>query len=63
MYGKITVILTVFVVCAFAGEQDVLDLTDNDFSTRVAETETTLVMFYAPWYVKHFFFKFSINIY
>lgn len=44
--------LTIFlVVCAtvFAGEQDVLDLTDDDFSTRVAETETTLVMFYAPW--------------
>lgn len=35
-------------VC-LAGEQDVLDLTDNDFSTRVAEAETTLVMFYAPW--------------
>lgn len=34
---------------AFAGEADVLDLTDSDFSTRVAETETTLVMFYAPW--------------
>lgn len=38
-------------VCSsvYSGEQDVLDLTDNDFSTRVAETETTLVMFYAPW--------------
>lgn len=34
---------------AFAGEADVLDLTDSDFSTRVSETETTLVMFYAPW--------------
>ncbi|XP_058831651.1 protein disulfide-isomerase A3 [Topomyia yanbarensis] len=34
---------------AFAGEADVLDLTDSDFSIRVAETETTLVMFYAPW--------------
>lgn len=33
---------------AFASEADVLDLTDSDFSTRVAE-ETTLVMFYAPW--------------
>lgn len=28
---------------------DVLDLNDADFNTRVAETETTLVMFYAPW--------------
>lgn len=54
MNGKIAVILAVFAVCAFAGDQDVLDLTDNDFSTRVAETETTLVMFYAPWFV-HFF--------
>ncbi|XP_055625105.1 protein disulfide-isomerase A3 [Toxorhynchites rutilus septentrionalis] len=34
---------------AFAAEADVLDLTDSDFSTRVGETETTLVMFYAPW--------------
>lgn len=34
---------------AFAGEADVLDLTDSDFSVRVGETETTLVMFYAPW--------------
>lgn len=39
--------------CFVAGSiaQDVLDLTDNDFSTRVAESDTTLVMFYAPWYV------------
>lgn len=28
---------------------DVLELSDSDFSTRVAETETTLVMFFAPW--------------
>lgn len=28
---------------------DVLELSDSDFSTRVAETDTTLVMFYAPW--------------
>lgn len=33
----------------FAAESDVLDLGDSDFNTRVAETETTLVMFYAPW--------------
>jgi len=48
MLGYLAIFL---VVCAtaFAGEQDVLDLTDNDFSTRVAESETTLVMFYAPW--------------
>lgn len=48
MLGYLAILL---VVCAtaFAGEEDVLDLTDNDFSTRVAESETTLVMFYAPW--------------
>lgn len=34
---------------ALAGEADVLDLSDADFSTRVKESETTLVMFYAPW--------------
>ena len=43
----------VIFLCLFAvvlaGEADVLDLSDDDFSTRVAETETTLVMFYAPW--------------
>lgn len=43
------VCLCALVAVAFAGEADVLDLTDSDFSTRVAETETTLVMFYAPW--------------
>lgn len=32
---------------------DVLDLTDSDFSTRIAETETTLAMFYAPWCGKY----------
>lgn len=30
-------------------ESDVLDLGDNDFNTRITETDTTLVMFYAPW--------------
>lgn len=34
---------------SFGAESDVLDLGDSDFNTRVAETETTLVMFYAPW--------------
>lgn len=34
---------------AFSFASDVLDLSDDDFNTRVAETETTLVMFYAPW--------------
>lgn len=46
---KIAVVLLAIFACIQAGEQDVLDLVDSDFSTRVAETETTLVMFYAPW--------------
>lgn len=41
--------LALCVAIALSGEADVLDLGDDDFSTRVAETETTLVMFYAPW--------------
>ncbi|XP_065337000.1 protein disulfide-isomerase A3 [Cloeon dipterum] len=32
-----------------AGEKDVLELTDDDFSTRIAEHEVAVVMFYAPW--------------
>jgi protein disulfide-isomerase A3 len=38
-----------FIANSFGAESDVLDLGDSDFNTRVAETETTLVMFYAPW--------------
>lgn len=34
---------------AFSLASDVLELNDDDFNTRVAETETTLVMFFAPW--------------
>lgn len=42
-------VLFALILSVFGGEQDVLELTDDNFSTRVAETETTLVMFYAPW--------------
>lgn len=42
-------IFSAFIQLSLAGEEDVLDLTDSDFTTRVGETETTLVMFYAPW--------------
>lgn len=50
MLGKqLAIVLAVCVAAALAGEQDVLDLTDNDFSTRITEAETVLVMFYAPW--------------
>jgi hypothetical protein len=52
MVYKLSILLVlVAVVSVFAGEQDVLDLTDGDFNTRLKEPEqaTTLVMFYAPW--------------
>lgn len=49
MRQQILISLCLFVAVALAGEADVLDLGDDDFNTRVAETETTLVMFYAPW--------------
>ncbi|XP_044765397.1 protein disulfide-isomerase A3 [Coccinella septempunctata] len=34
---------------AFSKEEDVIDLGDGDFSSKLAEHETALVMFYAPW--------------
>lgn len=45
----VTVALVLVLKCVFAGEADVLEFTDSDFATRIGETETTLVMFYAPW--------------
>ncbi|XP_067001320.1 protein disulfide-isomerase A3 [Anabrus simplex] len=44
-----TLFLLAIVLCASADENDVLELTDDDFKTRIAEHETVLVMFYAPW--------------
>ncbi|PNF35559.1 Protein disulfide-isomerase A3 [Cryptotermes secundus] len=32
-----------------AAETDVIELSDDDFSARISEHETVLVMFYAPW--------------
>lgn len=49
MFLRTICLLSCFVAIALSGEADVLDLGDDDFSTRVAETDTTLVMFYAPW--------------
>lgn len=48
MWKQLAVVVVVFGV-VMASEADVLDLGDDDFSTRVAEADTTLVMFYAPW--------------
>lgn len=38
-----------FIANSLCGESDVLDLGDGDFNTRLAESGTVLVMFYAPW--------------
>lgn len=54
IFKSVFVFVTLF---AFTFASDVLELSDDDFNTRVAETETTLVMFFAPWYVKMFFFS------
>lgn len=49
------VIKTLFILSAvsfcFAGEEHVHELTDDDFTARLGELETALVMFYAPWYI------------
>lgn len=34
---------------ALAAEEDVLDLTDGDFTAELDRHDNTLVMFYAPW--------------
>lgn len=47
---KLTVFCLIIYICN-GKEEDVLELTDNDFESRLAEYETALVMFYAPWYV------------
>lgn len=50
MYLKeLTILFIAISSSVLAGENHVLELSDDDFSTRVRETETTLVMFYAPW--------------
>ncbi|KAL0850847.1 hypothetical protein ABMA28_006764 [Loxostege sticticalis] len=45
---KIVLLLGVIYLCK-AAEEDVLDLTDSDFSTVISQHDTALVMFYAPW--------------
>jgi protein disulfide isomerase family A protein 3 len=41
--------LFAILACSLAGEADVKDLGDDTFEAGVAEVDTTLVMFYAPW--------------
>lgn len=57
---SVLVILSLYATCCFAS--DVLELGDDDFASRVAETETTLAMFYAPWFVHIHFFPIRISI-
>lgn len=45
---KIVLLLGVIYLCR-AAEEDVIDLTDSDFSTIISQHDTALVMFYAPW--------------
>ncbi|XP_063548253.1 protein disulfide-isomerase A3 [Cydia strobilella] len=45
---KIVLFLGVIYLCR-AAEEDVLDLTDSDFSSVLSQHDTALVMFYAPW--------------
>ncbi|XP_049882601.1 protein disulfide-isomerase A3 [Pectinophora gossypiella] len=45
---KLVLFLGVIYLCR-AAEEDVLDLTDSDFSSVIAQHDTALVMFYAPW--------------
>ena len=37
-----------------ATADDVLELVDTDFDGKLADIETALVMFYAPWYSFYF---------
>ncbi|KAL4716903.1 hypothetical protein ACJJTC_012714 [Scirpophaga incertulas] len=43
------VLLFAFIYLCKAAEEDVIDLTDSDFSSVLAQHDTALVMFYAPW--------------
>ncbi|XP_011302665.1 protein disulfide-isomerase A3 [Fopius arisanus] len=42
-------LLCLLALGAYAGEEDVLDLGDDDFTSKLDQHENTLVMFYAPW--------------
>ena len=48
--SKMLQLVAAFSVLALASASDVLDLTDSDFSSRLADEELALVKFYAPWW-------------
>ncbi|XP_026319359.1 protein disulfide-isomerase A3 [Hyposmocoma kahamanoa] len=50
MLGSIKVLLLIGVIyLCRAAEEDVLELSDSDFASTLAQHDTALVMFYAPW--------------
>ena len=50
MFSRVLFLLTLlFVSVSYCKEEDVEDWTDDDFDESVADVDTALVMFYAPW--------------
>lgn len=50
MLGSLKILLFLgLIYLSKASEEDVLELTDADFSSAISQHETALVMFYAPW--------------
>ncbi|KAJ8955403.1 hypothetical protein NQ318_003501 [Aromia moschata] len=47
-FFKLLALCLLYHTC-LAKEEDVLEFSDSDFDSRIAEHETALVMFYAPW--------------
>ena len=43
--------LLLLALAATALADDTFELGDSDFDSKLADMETALVMFYAPWYV------------
>ena len=42
-------VLVCFLAISLANSSDVLELSDSDFDSKLANIDTALVMFYAPW--------------
>ncbi|KAK4872052.1 hypothetical protein RN001_016176 [Aquatica leii] len=49
MYWIHICLLLTCLCAAFAKEEDVVELVDSDFESRMSDYEVALVMFYAPW--------------